>query len=132
MDDNFIAKLHAEFGAEVTACGSRVTCNPAPIDTDADFLVVVDSHRNLSELVGYLDEQKWHWEGATEHYQDLARDTFMSWRKSNENLIVTTNTDFAQKHKIATRICTRLNLMNKQDRIMVFQSVLYGNTEWGV
>lgn len=130
MDDDFITVLRDQYGSEVTACGSRITCDPAPTDTDADYLVVVNGQGNLSRLCVFLNDEKWHWEDSTEHYQSLAHNTFMSWRKNDMNLIVTTNAEFARKHKIATRLCTRLNLMRKSDRIMVFQSILYGNTGW--
>lgn len=132
MEGAYIQRLEYDFHCEISHCGSRVTCNPAPTDTDDDWLVFVDDHTHLSQMVERLTTDGWRWEGATEHYQNVASNTFMSWRRDNDNLIVTTNRDFARLHKVATRICTRLNLMQKADRIMVFQAVLYGNTEHGL
>lgn len=132
MTPQDIEKLQLWYGAEVTPCGSRVTCNPAPVDTDTDYLVFVATDDHLSKLLTYLDKEGWQWEGATEHYQNVCASTFTSFRRGSDNLIVTKNRDFVRLHKIATRICARLNLMEKADRIMVFQAVLYGNTEWGL
>lgn len=132
MTPQDIEKLQLWYGAEVTPCGSRVTCNPAPVDTDTDYLVFVATDDHLSKLLTYLDKEGWQWEGATEHYQNVCANTFTSFRRGSDNLIVTKNRDFVRLHKIATRICTRLNIMEKPDRIMVFQAVLYGNTEWGL
>lgn len=132
MTPQDIEKLQLWCGAEVTPCGSRVTCNPAPVDTDTDYLVFVATDDHLSKLFTYLDKEGWQWEGATEHYQNVCANTFASFRRGSDNLIVTKNRDFVRLHKIATRICARLNLMEKPDRIMVFQAVLYGNTEWGL
>ena len=115
-------------GADCTPCGSRVTCDPPPTDTDQDYLVVVpDESGKVGRVVDILHENGFAWEGS-EHYQ-MAADTFMSWRKGDVNLIVTRNPEFARRHKLATAICKRLNLMRKADRIAVFQGVLYDNFE---
>lgn len=116
-------------GCKVEPCGSRVTCSPPPNDTDQDFLVEmvhVDKDA-VGRLVNGLSGLNFHWEG-NEHYQDAAGD-FMSWRRDDVNLIVTANVGFAARHRVATGICRRLNLLDKQDRIAVFQAILYGN-EW--
>lgn len=125
-----IEKLRRWYGAEITPCGSRVTCNPPPQDTDADYLVFVEPGDPLSKLTSHLGgDEGWHWEGATEHYQNVVANTFMSFRKGDENLIVTSSREFVRLHKIATHICTRLNVPTKADRIAVFQAVLYGNCD---
>jgi hypothetical protein len=113
----------------VEPCGSRVTCKPPPVDTDEDYLVEIVNSKNdpVSQVVAALHDFGFEWESG-EHYQRAATDGFMSWRRvaDNINLIVTANPVFAQRHRIATALCTRLNLMDKQDRIAVFQAVLYG------
>lgn len=108
-------------------CGSRVTCSPPPDNSDEDWLVVIPPHRqNVADAVGHLSSQGYQWEGS-EHYQDAAASDFMSWRKGAVNLIVTASEQFATRHRAATALCKRLNLMSKQDRIAVFQAVLYAN-----
>lgn len=110
-------------------CGSRVTVYPAPRNTDADFLIEIQQ-AEVSGMVARLASEGFKWEGATEHYQDVAGNTFMSWRKGEVNLIVTSNGDFAAKHRVATALCKRLNLLDKQDRIAVFKAVLYASDQW--
>ncbi len=113
------------YGCTVETCGSRVTCNPAPTDTDEDYLVEVVGC-DISDVIHVLSECGFIWEGNhSEHYRDAAS-TFMSWRKAEVNFIVTDEAGFAKSHRAATALCTRLNLMNKQDRIALFQAVLYG------
>jgi 4-hydroxyphenylpyruvate dioxygenase-like putative hemolysin len=125
---NAIAVLEL-IGSTVEPCGSRVTCNPPPTDTDLDYLVVVAQHDEaISSIVSELSRLGFHWEGSV-HYQTAASDGFMSWRGGDVNFIVTASAEFARKHRAATALCTRLNLMNKQDRIALFQAVLYGN-QW--
>lgn len=121
-----------DIGAEVTACGSRVTCNPPPSETDEDWLVLVNQDR-ISGIISFLSsEGDWKWEGSSEHYQDLAANSFMSWRKGKVNLIITASKDFATRHKLATAHCKRDNVMGKQERIKIFQAYLYGNDPEGI
>lgn len=112
---------------EVEMCGSRVTCSPAPTDTDTDFLVFVKSgkEQDVTDIVNYLHGAGFVWEGASEHYQNVVASSFMSWRKDGLNYIVTASTDFARRHRAATAVCKRLNLLVKADRIAVFRAVLY-------
>lgn len=118
------------FGCSVEPCGSRVTCRPAPTDTDQDYLVeIVDGgEKNVARIVNMLSSFGFKWEGNA-HYQEAASNDFMSWRRDDINLIVTANGGFAARHRAATHVCTRLNLMSKPDRIALFQAVLYGN-QW--
>lgn len=111
--------------AEISSCGSRVTCNPPPTDTDADYLVIIDIDEAPS-LMGALSSLGWSWEGSNEHYQNQLNDGFSSFRKKDVNLLVTASPEWSKRHKAATHVCTRLNLMNKDDRIALFQAVLYG------
>jgi len=110
-------------------CGSRVTCDPAPSDTDADFLVFVKSGREaeVAKLVSELSAAGFGWEGS-EHYQEAAAHGFMSWRKDHRNYIVSANPHFVQRHRLATALCRRFNLLNKEDRIALFKAVLYGES----
>lgn len=130
-------------GCDVTPCGSQAVCDPPPGDkSDYDFLVVVPSpvnsattHKITSDLVTFLVDHSFAHEGG-EHYQVQIAGDFMSFRRlcssdgaSNQsiNLIVTSHQWFAERHKLATFVCRRLNVMNKEHRKTIFQAVLYAN-----
>jgi len=125
-----IIETLVRLGCRAEPCGSRVTCEPAPTDTDVDYLVEIPpSQTTVSLVVEHLSGAGFTWEGG-EHYQQAAAGDFMSWRdKENRNLIVTSNACFAHRHRTATALCKKLNLLAKPDRIAVFQAVLYGN-DW--
>jgi hypothetical protein len=112
--------------AQLSPCGSRVTCDPPPSDTDEDWLVLAQDSHTLSLLLDQLALAGFQWEGDTEHYQETTKDGFMSWRKGALNLIVTKSESFWERHRAATHVCKMLNLADKQHRIAVFQAVLYG------
>lgn len=129
MDGPDVFQRLKDIGCIVEPCGSRVTCNPAPTDTDRDYLVIVPQEDDaVSDVVALLSNRCYQWEGS-EHYQQAARNDFMSWRHDDINLIVTRNHDFVKRHRAATHVCARLNLLRKDDRVAVFQAVLYG-TKW--
>jgi hypothetical protein len=52
---------------------------------------------------------------------------FTSLTRGELNLIVTDDEGFADRFMLATRLCTRLNLKMKDERVALFQAVLYGN-----
>lgn len=115
-------------GCTVTPVGSRVTCNPPPTDTDADYLVEIPAGEEAKQavsatLLGFAIE----WEaGESGQYEQLVNTDFASWRAGHLNFIVTNNPDFAAKFRQASNLAKRLNLLQKEDRIAVFQAVLYG------
>jgi len=125
MNNQHIIDALKAVDAEVSACGSRVTCNPTPADTDWDFLVFCKSSEISTAVHRSLTELDFTCEGA-EHYQSLTKSEFVSYRDiENRNMIVTKCDIFSTKHKGATSLCKSLNLMDKKDRVSVFQAILY-------
>lgn len=113
---------------EMEYVGSRVTCNPAPTNTDEDILILTDKSYRLVE-----DCKAQGFEGG-EAYLDgkggLAVN-FLSLRKGEINLIVTESKQFYDKFLLATHVCKTLNVMEKENRIMVFQAIISGNKTKG-
>lgn len=105
--------------------GSRVTCTPPPTDTDQDVLCMVN---DWNELIANLEELGWQFDGS-EHYANALDEGvgFRSYRNGDVNLILTTEFEFYSRFMAATSIAKHLNLLKKEDRIALFQAVLYGN-----
>lgn len=111
------------FSLNIVRVGSRVTCNPPPTDTDEDYLVLVDI-LDLSRSLDALKDEGW--EMGTE-FSAAHQPEFYSLKKNNVNVIVTGSQFWFEKFELATRVATKLNLLNKEDRITLFQAILYGN-----
>lgn len=110
-------------------CGSRVTCNPAPTDTDRDWLLLM-SNDDMTPLFIALDGNGWTCGGSDipdDANNTPPEDRFWSFTRAEDNLIITTSPTFFRRFMAATAVAKRLNLLHKQDRIALFQAVLYAN-----
>jgi hypothetical protein len=100
----------------VAPTGSRVICVPPPTDTDEDWVVYV---RDMEAFVDMAIENGWELDSEDRY----PGDEFNSIRKGAVNLIVTENFEFFTQMVVATLLCRRLNLHNKEDRLAVFEAV---------
>ena len=103
--------------------GSRVICDPTPTDTDEDFVCF---QPNYDAAILALEADGFISEGSPEFYTGNSRGNFRSLRKGSVNLILTDQRAFYELFNTATELARRFNLINKSDRIALFQAVLYG------
>lgn len=118
MNPDFVGWLRCRL---VYPCGSRVTCDPPPENTDEDWLVLFHDCESMSDAVDRLERER-HFTSETHNYSGVQ---FYSMRLGSLNLLLTADEDFYRRHRRATALCTRLNLMDKADRVALFQTVLY-------
>jgi hypothetical protein len=113
----------SDIAFSITPVGSRVTCDPPPTDTDEDWLV---HSYNVQKAIDLLSQNGFTLDNPNLHY---APDTgaFNSWRKGNVNVILTKDYDFNRRFLAASAMAKRFNLLEKPDRVALFQAVLYGN-----
>ncbi len=102
--------------------GSRVTCNPPPTDTDADFLILLKADAPLYLLDAALTPAGWALGGTAQDDEN-----FESYTRGEDNLLFTTSYVFYSRFIAATSVAKRLNVMEKSDRKSLFQAVLYSN-----
>lgn len=111
--------------------GSRITCNPAPTDTDQDVLVLADLNTwglHLEPLLVTGGFEKGGSDcGDSAGYMGNTPLSFQSFTFGELNLIVTFDPEFYRRFMAATAVSKSLNLLDKTDRVMLFQAVLYGN-----
>ncbi|OAM52917.1 hypothetical protein A7981_05630 [Methylovorus sp. MM2] len=78
--------------------------------------------RDLPIFAAYAESLGWEPDAANE-YED---DEFNSFRKGEFNIIVTDKCSFFSSMVLSTQVCKKLNLLNKADRIMVFDAIQKG------
>lgn len=114
--------------------GSREICNPAPTDTDEDWVVLV-SKPLYEDLIEELFSQGYEIGGSdpqpaeVDDCVDLYGE-FDSFKKGDINYIVTTSKEFYENFGRATALAKKLNLVKKEDRITLFQVFLYDNWDF--
>lgn len=111
-----------------TLVGSRVTCRPAPTDTDQDVLVLVSAYKR-DEALQHLADCSFDHDGSdvSDSVNYDPNSPFKSYSLGEVNLIVTWSEDFHRRFLAATSVAKKLNLLRKEDRVDLFQAVLYGN-----
>lgn len=122
MDRETLVKALGKIALDFQMTGSRYICDPAPTGTDEDYAV----------LGGAYTEQKLIGMGFTcstdpKEYVDL--EEFTAWRLGEFNIIFTGDPVFYDKFVVATMEARKLNLLDKSDRVALFQEVLYGFEE---
>lgn len=124
----------------VMLCGSRVTCVPAPTDTDQDIIVLV------KDIEATAVRACAHSKAYDKYNNSVARplvdagfvcggsgsddDEFESWTKGDINLILTADPEFYDRFVAATTVARRLNLLDKEDRKALFRAVLYSECSY--
>lgn len=108
--------------------GSREICNPPPMDTDDDWLVLIapeDKDHFLDWYVHGVGGMIDLWEvGGSEPLGGESE--FKSLKKGEFNIIMTTDPSYFKYFEAATTVAKKLNLLDKQDRIMLFEAVMSG------
>lgn len=107
----------------VEPVGSRVTCSPAPVDTDEDYLCLVPDEDGAS---AHLEAMGFTQDGMPEFYTGNDAGGFRSFRRGDVNVVTTNSQGFFNQFMTATELAKRFNLLEKADRIALFQAVLYG------
>ena len=98
--------------------GSRYICNPPVTDTDNDTVALVEKgYENCFMSCG--------WSSSCTDVEYDTEGLFRSWRNGDENYIVTTDEEFYNRFVKATELAKKLNLLNRSDRVLLFQSILY-------
>ena len=105
----------------VTPVGSQITCNPKPVGTDIDYLILTDK----SIAIPHLKKEGFIEEGLPDFYTGNDNGGFVSMRKGLTNVILTSDIEFYNKFLQATELAKKFNLIHKKDRISLFQVILY-------
>lgn len=110
--------------------GSRITCNPPPMDTDEDWLVYLPPGEFAIFEETLIMGMAFEFGGSRIHSGGCLvgdKDSFQSYTLGQINVIATASEEFFDKFMQATNEAKRLNLLSKADRIALFQKILYDN-----
>ncbi|AEP08930.1 hypothetical protein [Micavibrio aeruginosavorus] len=106
--------------------GSKFICNPPVLDTDEDYVFDCSEVGQADAAGEFLSGYGFYvLDMADDEYDDI-RENFTSYRLGDLNFIICNNKLFYKKFVLATQLSAELNLLKKEDRILLFQAILYG------
>jgi hypothetical protein len=118
LEINLEAKQKPKFTyIQKASVGSRYICSPPPTDTDEDTLFWV---KKIEECQKALEAEGWKKDGG-ETYKFQGE--FISMRKDDQNYILSDNAVFFDAFVVATRICKKLNILDKPTRIWIHEQI---------
>lgn len=112
---NFLDKVCVEWHPT----GSRYICNPPVMDTDEDYVCFLFDDDDLLKA-GFNKTSN-----ESEEYEGLSY--FTTWRYKHYNLVVTEDREFFDLFVLATKEAKEKNILDKNERIDLFQKILYGS-----
>ena len=100
--------------------GSNYICNPPVTDTDIDqMFLVYDLYRAAEEL----DQLGWK-ECRSKNNNEYPTDVMLAFRLGVNNALLTDNEEYFNNFYKATEEVKRRNLLNKADRIALFEEYI--------
>jgi len=105
---------------EIVKVGSRTIPGASANDSDYDWLILL-GRWDMGKAFSQLTANGWERGGS---YPGMH---FNSFRRGNQNMILTADARFYDAFKSANHVAVRLGLTKKTDRIALFQACLYGN-----
>lgn len=100
--------------------GSNYICNPPVTDTDIDqMFLVYDLYRTAEEL----DQLGWK-ECRSKDNKSYPTDVMLAFRLGVNNALLTDNEEYFNNFYKATEEAKRRNLLNKADRIALFEEYI--------
>lgn len=117
-----LCKAASKLVYEWTPTGSYHICRPRVEGTDRDYALRV---HNLTSFGTTLEEHGWDvsWDDPEYRIDHLNEHEFITARKGINNLIVFENEEAFWAFSAATEVACSLNLLRKEERILLFRAV---------
>lgn len=98
--------------------GSTIICSPPVINTDEDWMFYT---KDMSNFSYYLITNGFQIGGSVGENAN-----WYSYKKDKLNFLLTNDIDYYDSFEEATKVATKLNLKDKQQRITLFNYILNG------
>ena len=135
LPENIVTKI-ARLQGRILPTGSRVICNPAPTNTDEDWVVQITTNSRLVLFRDFLTEDGWE-HNVGEQYEghmDLFSEEgelagFASFKKFVDgtiyNILLVGSHAAFRLWTTATGLAKAMNLTKKSERVELFRAILY-------
>lgn len=96
------------------------------MDTDEDWIFDCSKPGQMDAAKKALEGYGFYMLGIAEDKYGDIRENFTSYRLGDLNFILCNKSAFYRRFVLSTHLATELNLLKKEDRILLFQAILYG------
>ena len=135
LPDNIVSKV-SRLQGRILPTGSRVICNPAPTDTDEDWVIQVTNLERLQLFRDFLTEDGWEhnvveqYEGHMDFFSEEGElSGFASFKKFVDgtiyNILLVGSHAAFRLWTTATGLAKAMNLTKKSERVDLFRAILY-------
>jgi len=104
--------------------GSSVICNPPVTDTDIDYMFFTNDYENLYTWLFNNG-----WKTNEFDYETNQEVNWTSFRKDKYNVLITNDINHYDLFETATKLATKLNLLDKSQRITLFSYITQGEID---
>lgn len=105
--------------------GSKYICNPPVLNTDEDWIFDCSAEGQMEAADKFLKIHDFFMCDMAEDEYDDIRANFTPYRLGYMNFILCNNKSFYKKFVFATELAADMNLLDKDNRIRLFQAILY-------
>ena len=135
LPDNIVSKV-SRLQGRMLATGSRAICNPAPTNTDEDWVIQVTSLERLKLFRDFLEGDGWEhnvgeqYEGHMDLFSEEGElSGFASFKKFVDgtiyNILLVGSHAAFRLWTTATGLAKAMNLTKKSERVELFRAILY-------
>lgn len=137
LPENIVTKI-ARLQGRILPTGSRVICNPAPTNTDEDWVIQVTNLERLQLFRDFLTEDGWEhnvgeqYEGHMDLFSEEGElSGFASFKKgvfedeTTYNILLVGSHAAFRLWTTATGLAKAMNLTKKSERVELFRAILY-------
>jgi hypothetical protein len=115
-----IAELFEDTLIDLFPTGSRIICNPPVLNTDEDWMILIQP-KSFHLALKLLSKHQFYEGGFMFPINNSPKAVSFKSNSNDLNLLVTDNVEYFDSFRNATKLATKLNLTNKKDRITLFQ-----------
>lgn len=135
LPENIVSKV-SRLQGRILATGSRAICNPAPTNTDEDWVIQVTNLERLNLFRDFLVEDGWEHDVGEQYegHMDLFSEEgelsgFASFKKAVDatiyNILLVGSHAAFRLWTTATGLAKAMNLTKKSERVDLFRAILY-------
>lgn len=124
--DNIFSDVPHERSSET---GSRYICEPPVMDTDEDWVLDCSKPGQMTQADEVLKKHGFFISDLKDDDYDDINENFTAYRLGHLNIVLCNSAKFYNLFVFATELAASMNILEKGNRIKLFQGILYNKID---